>query len=217
LAGAGQPAGCRSCYGSAGRGEREGSRCRFELVLRRVRAGRPRMPVGAGGFVWSRVYAGDVARAVLAALGTGRGAGQCLNIVEEQAAPMRLFCEQVIAAADARLELIRVPDKALPPDLVSTGTISQHLLASPAKARAVLGWHAAADPRVLRRAVAWHLRHPPGDADADFSADDAALAAAWPLRRLAIAPPDHCVPLTIAGQVSLMIAMRDHRTTIRVG
>ncbi len=31
---------------------------------------------------------------------------------------------------------------------------------------------------VLRRAVAWHLRHPPGDADAGFSADDAALAAA---------------------------------------
>ena len=37
---------------------------RFELVLRRVRAGRPRMPVGAGSFVWSRVYVGEVARAV---------------------------------------------------------------------------------------------------------------------------------------------------------
>jgi nucleoside-diphosphate-sugar epimerase len=151
---------------------------RFEPVLRRVRAGRTRLPVGAGSFVWSRVYAGDVARAVLAALGTRAGAGQCLNIVEEQAAPMRLHYEQVIAAASARLELVRVPDEALPPDLAVTGTISQHLLASPAKAREVLGWRATADPQVLRRAVAWHLRHPPGDADAGFSADDAALAAA---------------------------------------
>jgi hypothetical protein len=41
----------------------------------------------------------------------------------------------------------------------------------------VLCWHAAVDSQVLRRAVAWHLRHPPGDADTDFSADDAALAA----------------------------------------
>ena len=48
---------------------------RFELVLRRVRAGRARLPVGAGSFVWSRVYAGDVAGAVLAALGTRRAPG----------------------------------------------------------------------------------------------------------------------------------------------
>ncbi|HUB38631.1 MAG TPA: NAD-dependent epimerase/dehydratase family protein [Streptosporangiaceae bacterium] len=151
---------------------------RFEPVLRRVRAGRDRMPVGAGGFLGSRVYAGDVARAVLAALGTRQSAGQCLNIVEDQAAPMRLFYEQVISAADARLELVRVPDEALPLDLQETGTLSQHLLVSPIKARDVLGWRATASPQVLRRAVAWHLSHPPGAPDTDFSADDAALAAA---------------------------------------
>jgi nucleoside-diphosphate-sugar epimerase len=151
---------------------------RFEPVLRRVRAGRPRLPVGGGGFLSSRVYVGDVARAVLAALESGRGAGQCLNIVEDQASSMRLFFEQVIAAAGADLELVRVPDEALPPDLQLAGTLSQHLLASPLKAREVLGWHATADPRVLRRAVAWHLSHPPRDADASFAGDDDALAAA---------------------------------------
>jgi hypothetical protein len=61
---------------------------------------------------------------------------------------------------------------------LDTGTISQHLLASPAEAREVLGWRASVDPQVLRRAVAWHLRHPPVDADTDFSPDDRALAAA---------------------------------------
>lgn len=91
---------------------------------------------------------------------------------------VRLHYEQVIAAAAASLELVRVPDEALPPDLAVTGTISQHLMASPARAREVLGWRATAGPPVLRRAVAWHLSHPPGDADTDFSADDQALAAA---------------------------------------
>ncbi len=115
---------------------------------------------------------------MLLALDTGRGAGQCLNVTEPQASPMRLFCEQVITAAGASLELVRVPDEALPPDLRLTGTVSQHLLASPAKAAAVLGWQAAAGPETLRRAVAWHLRHPPGGADGGFTADDAALARA---------------------------------------
>jgi len=152
---------------------------RFEPVLRRVRAGRPRMPIGAGSFTCSRVYAGDVARAVLAALGTDQGSGQCLNIVEGQAAPMRLFYQQVISAAGASTELVRVPDEALPPDLEETGTVSQHLLASPQRAREVLGWSATASPQVLRRAVAWHLAHPPRDPGTDFTADDNALATAF--------------------------------------
>ena len=156
---------------------------RFEPVLRRVRAGRALLPVGTGGFLFSRIYAGDVARAVLAALGRG-GTGECFNIVEAQTAPMRLFYERVIAACDARLQIARVPDDALPPDLASTGAISQHLLASPAKAHALLDWKDTADTGVLRRSVAWHLEHPPADADADFTADDTALAAGCSLADL---------------------------------
>jgi nucleoside-diphosphate-sugar epimerase len=149
---------------------------RFEPVLRRVRAGRRQMPVGAGSFLFSRVYVGDVAQAVLAALASKRAAGQCLNIVEAQTAPMRLFYEQVISAADASLELVRVPDETLPSDLQNTGALSQHLLASPARASTMLGWRDTASRQILRRAVAWHLDHPPSDPDNDFSADDAALA-----------------------------------------
>ena len=90
---------------------------------------------------------------------------------------MRLFYEQVITAAGASLDLVRVPDAALPPDLQSTGAPSQHLPASPTKAHAMLGWRDTADHHVLRRAVAWHLDHPPHDLDSNFSPDDAALAA----------------------------------------
>lgn len=150
---------------------------RFEPVLRRVRAGRRQLPVGTGSFLFSRVYTGDVAQAVLAALTSARSAGECLNIVEDQTSPMRLFCEQVISATGASLELVRVPDQMLPPDLKDTGALSQHLLASPAKARQMLGWRDTADHHVLRQVVTWHLDHPPGNPDSDFSADDTALAA----------------------------------------
>ncbi|MEP7026940.1 MAG: NAD-dependent epimerase/dehydratase family protein, partial [Actinomycetota bacterium] len=149
---------------------------RFEPVLRRVRAGRAQLPVGSGGLLFSRVYAGDVAAAVLAALETPAAAGECINVVEARTAPMQLFYAQVAAAAGG-LELVRVPDGALPPDLRSTGAASQHLLASPAKAGDLLGWQDMAGPDVLRRAVAWHLSHPPTAPGTGFAADDEALQA----------------------------------------
>jgi nucleoside-diphosphate-sugar epimerase len=149
---------------------------RFEPVLRRIRAGRRELPIGTGGFLWSRVYCGDVARAVLAALASDRSVGERLNIVEAQASSMRLFYEDVIRATGASLALVRVPDQLLPADLETTGALSQHLLASPAKAGELLGWRASARDEVLRRAVRWHLDHPPSDPDTDFAADEAALA-----------------------------------------
>jgi nucleoside-diphosphate-sugar epimerase len=147
---------------------------RFEFVLRRVRAGRKRIPVGSGQFLFSRVYVGDVAAAVsLALAGDFPGA---FNLAEPSTAPYRLFAEQILAAADAAdVELVRVRDDLLPEDLDLTGTIHQHLLVDSAKARTVLGW-APADPSgTLLTSVRWHLANPPADASDDFSADDAVL------------------------------------------
>jgi nucleoside-diphosphate-sugar epimerase len=149
---------------------------RFEPVLRRIRAGRSQLPIGSGGFLYSRVHASDVARAVVAALATPASARECLNIAETQTAPMALFYQKIIAAASADLRLCRVPDQVLPPDLKETGALSQHLLLSPAKARRVLGWQDTAGPHELQEAVRWHLDHPPADPDNDFTADDAAIA-----------------------------------------
>jgi len=149
---------------------------RFEAVLRRIRGGRPRMPIGAGSFLFSRVYVGDVAQAVLAVLNMQRGAGQCFNIVESQTAPMGLLYEQVIAATGSELELTRVPDDALPADLRAAGAVGQHLLASPTKAHHLLAWTETDREDNVRRSVHWHLDNPPDDWNRDFSADDAALA-----------------------------------------
>jgi hypothetical protein len=42
---------------------------REELFLRRVRAGRHRIPVGSATWLWTRCHVGDMATAVLATLG----------------------------------------------------------------------------------------------------------------------------------------------------
>ncbi|WP_329003531.1 NAD-dependent epimerase/dehydratase family protein [Kribbella sp. NBC_00709] len=147
---------------------------RFEFVLRRVRAGRKRIPVGSGQFLFSRVYVGDVAAAVSLALG-GEFPG-AFNLAEPSTAPYRLFAEQILAAADADgVELVKVRDDLLPEDLDLTGTVDQHLMVDSSKARTVLGW-APVDPAgTLRTSVRWHLANPPADASDDFSADDALL------------------------------------------
>jgi nucleoside-diphosphate-sugar epimerase len=148
---------------------------RFEFILRRVRAGRKRIPIGSGQFLFSRVYVGDVAAAVSLAL-AGDRRGEAFNIVEPVTAPYRLFAEQILAAAGASdAELVRVRDDLLPDDLSLTGALDQHLLMDSWKARTVLGWTPADPAESLRRSVRWHLENPPADASDDFSADDEVL------------------------------------------
>ncbi|HEU4947036.1 MAG TPA: NAD-dependent epimerase/dehydratase family protein [Kribbella sp.] len=151
---------------------------RFEFILRRLRAGRRRIPVGSGQFLFSRVYVGDVAAAVSLAL-VGGYRGEAFNLAERLTAPYRLFAEQILEAADATgVELVRVPDDRLPSDLELTGVLTQHLLVDSAKARDALGWRESDATAMLRRSVRWHLDHPPAEEDLDWSADEAALAAA---------------------------------------
>jgi nucleoside-diphosphate-sugar epimerase len=150
---------------------------RHESVLRRLRAGRTRIPIGAGTFLFSHVYVDDVAKAVLLALtGDGLG-GRAFNIAEPVTPSVELRIRRTIAAVDgaAGTELVRVPDAALPPDLRLTAALGQHLLMSSARFTAETGWRCTDPDEALGRSVRWHLAHPPTDAGDDFTADDAAL------------------------------------------
>jgi nucleoside-diphosphate-sugar epimerase len=147
---------------------------REDFVLRRVRGGRRQIPIGAGGFLWSRGYAPELARGIRLAVETPAAAGEVLNLCEARCAPMRLWIEQLIAAAGAELDLVRVPDDALPEDLDITGDIAQHWMTSAARAQALLGWVHRDAAECVRESVRWHLEHPPGG-DLDFAADDRAL------------------------------------------
>lgn len=82
----------------------------------------------------------------------------------------------IVHAAGASLELVTVADERLPAELGVTGTHQQHLLVSPAKAMAVLGWTPTPWRDAVRDSVEWHLANPP-TVEPDLSADDSALDA----------------------------------------
>ena len=157
-------------------GEHDGQRREWP-ILRRVRAGRDRIPIGAGTWVTSRGYVGDIASGVRLAVESDRVTGEILNLAEARSPSAELWARWILAAAGSDAELVRVPDEHLPDDLGITGAIGQHLLCDSSKARALLGWAETPAGEALRRSVHWHLANPP-DETPDFEADDRALATA---------------------------------------
>jgi nucleoside-diphosphate-sugar epimerase len=157
-------------------GERDGQR-REEPILGRLRAGRERIPIGEGSFLWTRGYVRDVASGVRLALESEATIGEVLNLGESRTWSMGLWARHVLEAAGGGAELVRVPDPLLPEDLRLLGHVSQHLLVDSSKARDLLGWTETDPHEALHRSVAWHQAHPP-ETPADFTADDGALAAA---------------------------------------
>ncbi|MBX9388800.1 NAD-dependent epimerase/dehydratase family protein [Streptomonospora nanhaiensis] len=153
---------------------------REDVVLRRVRAKRARIPVGAANLLWSRLHVDDLAAAVLAALDTRAADGQALNVAEARTCSVGGWLRQILDAAESPAELVRVPDSALPPDLAATGASAQHLLVSSARAQDLLGWRPGDPATRVAESVRWHLAHPSPEpwTEADTAADDAALAAA---------------------------------------
>ena len=148
---------------------------REEYILRRVRAGRKRIPFGAGNWLPCRGYVRDIANGIRLALESDVARGLPLNLCEDRTHSVHLWSHMILAAAQSEAVLVRVPDAVLPPDLEATGASQQHILASSRRARDLLGWSTSDPIAALRTSVAWHLAHPPDDADPDFSADDAAL------------------------------------------
>jgi nucleoside-diphosphate-sugar epimerase len=86
---------------------------REEFILRRVRAGRPRIPFGSGSWLACRVYVRDVARAIRLALETPTASG-VMNVCEERTYSMRMWAQLILDAAESEAQLVRVPDDALP-------------------------------------------------------------------------------------------------------
>lgn len=153
---------------------------REEPILRRIRAGRPAMPIGTANFVGSRVLVDDVARGMAQLLEAplGRVAGEAFNLVETASPPISLWAQWIVEDADSDLALVRVADDCLPADLGLFGYVAQPMHCSPAKAAAAFGWSPSHPRDATRQSVVWHLANPPDHVEDDFSADDEALATA---------------------------------------
>jgi nucleoside-diphosphate-sugar epimerase len=148
---------------------------REEFILRRVRAGRTRIPFGNGMWLTCRGYVRDVARGVELALLNPAAGGEIFNLCEDRTYSVRMWARMILEAAGSNAELVPVADDKLPEDMQMTGTMSQHIAATARKARTTLGWTTSDPLETLRTTVRWHLAHPPANPDVDFSADDRAL------------------------------------------
>jgi nucleoside-diphosphate-sugar epimerase len=160
---------------------------RHDFVLRRIVAGRTRMPIGQGNFLFSRCYISDVGVAARIALESAPE-GEVYNVSESRTWTMRRLAQKIADAAGAQMEFVTVDDDRVPADLRITATIQQPLLVDSHKLRSSLGW-IETDPEIaLRRAVTWELSNAAGDdyleflrdrtggETADFSQDDEALS-----------------------------------------
>jgi nucleoside-diphosphate-sugar epimerase len=155
-------------------GERD-YQLREEFILRRLRAGRKRIPFGAGMWLACRAYVRDVARGVHLVLRNPAAAGHVFNLCEDRTFSMRMWSQMILDSAGSNAELVRVADELLPEDLKPTGTMTQHIAGTAHKARTMLGWTTSDPAESLRTTVRWHMAHPPPDPDPDFTADDRAL------------------------------------------
>lgn len=133
---------------------------REEFILARVRAGERQIPTGPGTFLISRGYAPEVARGLRLAAERGP-AGTPLNLAERECAPVRLWIEEILAAAGHEAELVRVADDQLPEDMGLTAEILQPWLLDPSRAERELGWAHAPWRECVAASVRWHLAHPP--------------------------------------------------------
>lgn len=155
-------------YGPRDRQRRE------EFMLRRVRAGRARIPIGSGTWLGTKGFVDDVARGVRLAVESPDARGEIFNLGESRTYPMGLWARMILDAAGSGAELVTVADDKLPDDLGMTGAVPQHLLVDSSKARQTLGWTDTDAREALAVSVEWHLAHPPEETG-DFAADDEAL------------------------------------------
>ena len=154
---------------------------REEPVLRRLRAGRARIPVGAANLLWTRGYVDDLATGVLSALDTRAADGLAVNLGEPQTMPIgggsnRSSTRQARAPSSCTSQTrpCRPTSRSAP----RPPSACSHRSPAPRPCWAGL----RGDPATrIAESVRWHLDHPPTEptwSDDDAAADDAALAAA---------------------------------------
>lgn len=151
--------------------------CREGFVLRRIAAGRTRMPIGAATLLWSRAHVEDVAEAIAASVEEATTDGEILNIAEPSTPSMELWIRQIARAAGVEMELVPVPDDVLPPDLMLTKAHPQHVLADVSRATERLRWKPRPSAERIADSVRWHLEHRTYApwSDADSEADESAI------------------------------------------
>ncbi|MGH9287957.1 MAG: NAD-dependent epimerase/dehydratase family protein [Acidimicrobiales bacterium] len=148
---------------------------REAFILRRVRAGRDRIPFGPGTWLWSRLHVHDAACGIVAAVEHTKVEDEVLNIGPQTTLTVRQWAKAILSASGSEATLVTVRDAVLPGDLWLSGAIGQHILADSSKARSLLGWRDREPVEAVADSVRWHLSQG-FETGSDWTEDDAALA-----------------------------------------
>ena len=76
--------------------------------MRRVHAGRKQIPVGAGTWLSTRAYVGDVATGVRLALESSATDDQVFNLGERRTPSIALWARMILDAAGSDAELVTI-------------------------------------------------------------------------------------------------------------
>ena len=93
---------------------------REAFILSRVRADVQRIEIGAGNWLGSRGYVGDVAAGIRSALEARTAAGEVFNLCEWPCGSIRAWVEQILDSAGWTGDLATVPDPEVADDLELT-------------------------------------------------------------------------------------------------
>jgi len=153
------------------------AQCREGFVVRRLMSGRHVIPVGVGNLLWSRAHVDDIAEVAVLAVEDTSTQGTVMNIAEPTTPSIEQWMLQIASAMDTKIELVRVSENALPPDLMLTKAHKQHVLADTRLAETRLLRHRFSLEARVSQSVAWHLQHRTWTpwTDEDAATDDRAL------------------------------------------
>lgn len=154
------------------------AQCREGFLLRRLAAGRTRIPVGRANLRLSRMHVSDVALSVEAALHSPRARGQVINLGEPDPVDMGAWMCQIGRALGVQVELVRVSEDRLPEDLWMTGTRTQHVVADVSRAHQLLRCGPVDVEQRVVDSTHWHQANPTYApwTTRDDARDDEALA-----------------------------------------
>jgi len=146
--------------------------------LKRMDDGRPAILIGeaAAGWLWTRGYIADVARAIVLAVTDSRAAGRTYNVGEPGPLSEYDWISAIGRAAGWHGEIARIRDELLPVHLRMDLDWRCHLVADTTRIRLELGY-AEGLPREVRvhKTVEWEWENPPQEIEArlfDYQAED---------------------------------------------
>lgn len=161
---------------------------RFFQYIKRMDDRRPfiLLEQALAGWRFARAHVDNVAHAVKLAVEDPRAAGQIYNVAEPTAPRVAESVAAIGRVLRWRGQIRFLPNDRCPPHLRSEGNFGQHIVYDTTRIREELGYREIIQrDQALALTILWERENPP-DIDPrqfDYAAEDAALAAARPVRR----------------------------------